>query len=296
MQLNELLEEQSVKSISKKTMISEDDISNLVLKNFDNLNRTKMFGFISILEREYDVDLVDIKSDAEEFYAEHNKDSSYVSNLSRQEEKQKSGGFGILWLLVWLLVGAGYYVTQVDKKYLHKYFPFIEDFLTQEETLKQDVVSVSKEVVKKEMPTKQQVVVDQAAVIKNTKGTTTVDSEKNGNTLYGVKVITQKETKIKEVLVVNESITIIPKKRLWFGLVDVETKKRDHFSVSKPYTIEFKGRSWLIATSTAPFILRDVKGEQTYSNAKSNYFKVDKTGIKKLSKNEYVTQGGYSQW
>ena len=288
MQLNELLEEQSIKTMSQKTMISEDDLENLTLGKFDTLNRVKAFGFISILEREYDVDLTLMKSDAEEFYNEHNEDQSFKSELPMaKEERRSGGGFSFIWLLLLLLVGLAYYVTQVDKGAIHKYAPFLENLMDQNTDAKEVV-----EVIKQKAEVKTEVVEKVTEVV--TPKSDTKESDKK--TLYGVEVISENKTDVKEVTAVNESIVIIPKRSLWFGLVDAKTKKRKHFTVSEPYTLELAEKEWLIATSTASFTLRDITGDKIYKNAKSNYFKVDKAGIYKLSKAEYVASGGYRKW
>jgi len=57
MQLNEILEENTIKGISQKTKISENNLENLLAANFAALKKIKTLGFISILEREYKADL-----------------------------------------------------------------------------------------------------------------------------------------------------------------------------------------------------------------------------------------------
>jgi hypothetical protein len=303
MQLTELLEEQSVKSISKQTMISEEDIERLTQGNFNALNRVKAFGFMSILVREYKVDLTDMRSDAEEFYGEFSEPSTYSAEFSLPSNEDNRGGFSLLWLFILLLIGAGYYVTQVDKSLIQKYLPAVEKLLTKVDTEKTnnapEEVAAEKSAEAKNISTIEKV---------NVKKKSTHDLEATTNTLYGVEVDDNNDTKtkvepivkedaiVKEDQVVNESITLIPKKRLWFGLIDTETKVRSHFSVSKPYTLELEGKTWLIATSIAAFTIRDIKSEYTYKNVKSNYFKVDKSGIIKISKAEYVVLGGYRRW
>lgn len=48
-------------------------------------------------------------------------------------------------------------------------------------------------------------------------------------------------------------ISIIPVRRLWFGLIDMDTKERKHFSIAEAYQLEVGIKRWLIATSSAPF-------------------------------------------
>ncbi|HIQ28154.1 MAG TPA: hypothetical protein EYH42_06605, partial [Sulfurovum sp.] len=64
MQLNEILEENSVKAISQKTNISEQNIEALIEDNFSALTKAKALGFISIIERDYHADLKDVREKA----------------------------------------------------------------------------------------------------------------------------------------------------------------------------------------------------------------------------------------
>ena len=93
-----------------------------------------------------------------------------------------------------------------------------------------------------------------------------------------------------------QSVLIEPVNKLWFGLVDIESKERKHFSIDEAYVLEIGKKSWLLATSSAPFSL--VQGDETqdFSDAKEHYFKIDKNGMVMLDKSEYVEQGGWHQW
>ena len=93
-----------------------------------------------------------------------------------------------------------------------------------------------------------------------------------------------------------ENVSIVPVGRLWFGLVEMDTKKRDHFSVAKAYELEVKNKTWLVATSSASFSLVSAGVTRDFNDAKEHYFKIDKNDIQDLSKDEYIELGGWSQW
>jgi len=54
---------QGYKKLSAKTFISDMDLERFLNKDFTNINKTRALGFIQILEREYDVDLSDLRAD-----------------------------------------------------------------------------------------------------------------------------------------------------------------------------------------------------------------------------------------
>jgi len=68
MQLNELVKNYSLNTVSQKTNISVEVLEKLVNKEWDKLQKTKVNGFLQIIEREFDIDLSDIKQEAKEYY------------------------------------------------------------------------------------------------------------------------------------------------------------------------------------------------------------------------------------
>ena len=131
MQLNEILEENSVKAISKRTNISEDNIEALLANDFDRLRKVKTLGFISIIEREYKADLGPLKEQALTHYAEYNDEGNITLGLPLLEEKK--GKSKLFLLLVFLLLGyaSWYFFTQFDKKQLTGLLPFSEEGISQ---------------------------------------------------------------------------------------------------------------------------------------------------------------------
>ena len=88
----------------------------------------------------------------------------------------------------------------------------------------------------------------------------------------------------------------MPERKLWFGVIEMGTGKREHFSISDKYEIDIQEKSWLLATSSAPFSFIAQDETQEYNDAKEHYFKVSKEGIESLDKVAYVAQGGYKKW
>jgi len=62
MQPNEIIEENSLESISRKTRLSVDNIEKIFRMDFTGLIKVQALGFISILEREYRTDLNELRA------------------------------------------------------------------------------------------------------------------------------------------------------------------------------------------------------------------------------------------
>jgi len=126
MQLNELLEENSTKTISQRTNIAEENIERLLKSDFGAIKKVKALGFISILEREYKIDLSKLREDALAYYDQIGEDESVTLGLPIVDEKR--GSSKLLWLIVLILLGyaSWFFFTQFDQSQLKSLLPFNE--------------------------------------------------------------------------------------------------------------------------------------------------------------------------
>jgi hypothetical protein len=150
MQLNELLEENSTKTISQRTNIAEENIERLLDNDFGAIKRVKTLGFISILEREYKIDLSKLREDALAYYDQKGEDESVTLGLPIVEEKK--GRSKWLWLIILILLGyaSWFFFTQFDQSQLKSLLPFNEA-KSVESTLPGDTVGTNEELSIKEV-------------------------------------------------------------------------------------------------------------------------------------------------
>ncbi|KYJ86801.1 hypothetical protein [Sulfurovum riftiae] len=144
MQLNELLEENSTKTISERTNIAEENIDHLMNNDFGAIKRVKTMGFISILEREYKIDLSKLREDAAAYYDQKGDDESVTLGLPIVEEKK--GRSKWLWIVVPVLLGyaSWYFFTQFDQSQLKSLLPFNEA-KSVESTTSDDTANINEE-------------------------------------------------------------------------------------------------------------------------------------------------------
>jgi len=303
MTLKDILEENSVKAISKKTMISEENLEAIVAEDFSHLTKSKAFGFLSILEREFDIETKSLKEKALSYYETHVKEESANIALPRLEEKKGRSKWFILLMLGLLAYASWYFFTQFDKKRLNTLIPFGEEKIgTSAPTIT--------ETPKEEMKTEESLSITNALTSTQTDATgaqtdivvasiepQNVEIQRAIVKPVPVTVVeTTRTTGKTHTLIRSKKIVLLPEKKLWFGLIDMETGKRKHFSISKKYEIEVKDKSWLVATSVAQFAFINQNETQDYNDGKVHYFKVNRTGVEELSKAEYLKQGGYKKW
>ena len=100
------------KEISNRTFIHEEELKRFLSGDFADINKTKAMGFIQILQREYNIDLSDLKQKYLEYSNEHFKETKIPQQSIMMEEVQseerKKGIFSFILLVG--TIGAMYYV------------------------------------------------------------------------------------------------------------------------------------------------------------------------------------------
>ncbi len=82
--------EQGYKKLSTKTFISDVDLEQFLNKDFEGLGKARALGFIQILEREYDIDLSDLKTEYLDYELSHKvkKPSTLFVERPMKDEKE----------------------------------------------------------------------------------------------------------------------------------------------------------------------------------------------------------------
>ncbi len=126
MQLNDLLQEHTLKSISQRTNISEENLEALFDESFEYLTKVKALGFLSIIEREYGIDVTEIKKRAKEYYETHNPDEDgLVMEQSVQENKRSGKKWMVIVVLLALIAAVWVTIEKVGIEKIEKSIPFL---------------------------------------------------------------------------------------------------------------------------------------------------------------------------
>lgn len=146
MRLNEILEENTINSISQKTKIAEVNLENLLASNFDALKKIKTLGFISIIEREYKADLSALREEALEYYGQNKENHNFAVVAPLEEERRGRSKLFLFVVLALLGYASWYFFTQFDKKHLSELIPFmneqvVESLVTENDVNKKDAVA-----------------------------------------------------------------------------------------------------------------------------------------------------------
>ncbi len=121
MQLNELLEQYSIKEISSKTRIAPENLEYLHGRDWDMMRKVQALGFINILEREYGIDLSNLRKECLEYYSEHSQGLGGENLELHMEEGHKGSVINlfkktVIFIFIAVLAAGSWYIFVENSK------------------------------------------------------------------------------------------------------------------------------------------------------------------------------------
>ncbi len=325
MQLNELIEQEGIEKVAIKTTISQDNLNYLLNENFEKLSRVKALGFLLILEREYkELEVSELREHIKLFFENNQPDYDNVIVVSRTPSTDNGGFSFFKWFVVLgILVGGWYLYTQgkldgllqniTSKKDIYSDDKALENNITEEEAKKISITKDTQEPVSIVAPVEPKVDLE-AEVVKvveeENKTEETVKKPETMQSSVATELTKMQEsqpllTKTEENVVSTEdktvpaisTITINPTRgMLWFGFINVDTKKKKEFmkQVSTPFDIN-DGR-WILVTGHGFLDIASEAKTLEVSDRNKHYFYIDSKEIKEISQQEFRTLNGGHGW
>ena len=333
MQLSELIEQEDIKKISLKTTISQDNLNFLISEDFEKLSRVKALGFLVILEREYkELEVTELRENVKLYFENNKPDHDNVIIVSEVSSTKEGFSFFKWFVILGILFGGWYLYTQgeldsileniTSKKDVYGDGKALENNTSTEEAEKVFVTEDTHEPVSIVAPVVAKIDLEvesekeENRTIEKFSESLTVEESvakelakadiakvEEVQHLSTQEIVTEvKETKVteeKEVVPVTaiSTITVNPTRgMLWFGFINVDTKKKKEFmkQVSTPFDI--KDGRWILVTGHG-FV--DVVSELEtieVSDRNKHYFYIDSTELKEISQKEFRDLNGGRGW
>jgi hypothetical protein len=208
------LQKQSIESIYEKTRIPHENIKKLLAKDFTAFSKVQFLGFISILEREYDLNLQELKD--EYFLATGTApNETHLPEALITPKKKKPLNKRVLLLVLFISVAAAIIYVIVKTMALEP-----EDAVKTPPKVLQNVKNRIQEINETK-----QLAVAEALVVE----------EENS---------TADEASIEKAEAPKRLI-ILPKRRVWMGLIEQPDGKRIQKIIDGPYEIN-TSKEWLM--------------------------------------------------
>ncbi|BBG64929.1 membrane protein [Hydrogenimonas sp.] len=279
--LEKILKQYGVDKVSAKTKIAKKNLVKLRDRDFEGFSKPQAFGFLSILQREYGDECTELKTALEVWFTEQKggekKEEIFISADERKSEPKYRGAIAVIILL--LLAAAALYFFRAGEKpesgvkkaaETHTPLPAAQNEANESVSAAASAHEESLEAAKPK--------VEEAAA-----------PEK-------VEAVPEKEQSEPKPYVPMENPVITPVVKLWFGIIDLESKKRVAKTTADPYEIESKGKRLLI-TGHGRFEISDSFGNLfKYNDAKKHYFLIDDGMVKEIPLSEFRRLNGGKVW
>jgi hypothetical protein len=319
MKLNEIIEIEGLEGVSEKTNISIYNLNSLLNRDFSELNRVKALGFVHILKREYDADVDELERSIRSYFADNTPiDDEPV--LVKPDKLKQNSGFS-KWIVLLILLGGLWYlynsgkINEILSSNSHK-----EDSLLDDTKALKSGIDISEDEVKKDVIIRKDNN-ETKVEIKTPPLVTTGGGDINGtqdvNGTKKIKIIADipKESNgtkdgNQTVIVVNSeagieepvantpepdsnateitNVTINPTRgMLWYGFINIETRKHKEFMRKESTPFELKGGKWILTTGHGYLdIVSDIKTIEL-ADRKRHYFYIDSKEIKEITRREF---------
>ena len=274
----EKLRQMDIEEIHKKTYISPRVLQYLLEEDFQKIgSKAKALGFVKIIERELGMDLAELREKIDQFYGERlDYDSAFVV---QENGTGRSNVFLKIFVALLLLGAAGYiYFDKLAPKQTQN-----SETITLEENESNASAQSEESLTSLEPNTTQAAKTEKnetmntadmnfsaASVEVNTSEANVSNQVFESNETAEVNVTVPKG---KEPILegVNPTVTIIPERKLWVGIIYLDNYKHEVHVTRKPIELN-TSRDQLIVTGHSRFRI-DIDGkEQNLTGAKKRRY------------------------
>lgn len=309
----EFLKQEGLDKVSNKTFINQENLTYLLDKDFEKLHQTKAIGFIQILEREYPVDLSDLRAEYLAYIRVNKpKDQYLIIDEYYEDESDFNIKKYLPYFLILLGLGFGFYMlssttsedfvyqsdlnvvknSTISQKAEENLLSLAENNITLE-TQKESSLGLS--LVSQEANISAEVAKEQAldidlnqAVEKLFPSALVQDINQSGEDFNGTSNIVDVDAIIgvdKESLS-DSQIYIRPRQKVWIGLFFLDTKKRKDLLVKEELKLDMS-RDQLLLTGHSNFKLFDNDEKVEFKAKNIARFILHGRKLEEINKSEY---------
>ncbi len=258
------LKDIGAQKIHEATHISKQHVQSILNESFENMSKVQFLGFISILEREFDVRLDDLKERGKEYFG---------GAVPEQEEEE-----------------AKVFVTPAQKKNYTKLYIVIAAviFLFVAIFTLSNISSSSNDAIIESLDNNSIKMGKQALSIDTNESNLSLANSSDEN----LSEVSEEEPEKKAVV---KSLNVIPKVKLWMGYIDLSDYKRYQKLTSKEFSLD-PNKEWLLSLGHG-YVSFEIDGKLYEYNEKKNVKFLYKDGeIEKISTQEFKRLNRGNTW
>jgi len=275
----ERLKEIGMTKIHKETHISLSNLKMILNADFEKIPKVQLSGFISILEREYNLDLSNLRADVLDHREEKNIVEDEENIFTPEETPTKFPKIYIAALIVLLVAIAGVLSFSDDSSQIPSNTVYDKNN-SSIQIVQENLNKIKKDKILSEA-------IDDTLEAEDT--TPTATQEEN------IMIPQTIEDETEDVVATVTNFTIIPKSRVWVGFIDVASQKKSQKIISKP--LEMDGtKEWLFLFGHGNVKVELGDELLSYKGKKSLRFHYKDGKITKLTLEEFKNLNNGSKW
>jgi len=275
----EKLKDIGAQKIYEQTHVPKNHVQAILHSSFEGLNKVQILGFISILEREYHVDLSKTRDSANVYFDQLSNNEENENREIFVAVREKKSSNTVLYLVILVILAIGLYITLKDTVVIEDNKidnTLIEDI--KEKVVEEDNISKKPlDIVKKEESN-----ITKADLKPESKEIKKVE-------IKVVKTEVVKKDKPKKV----ESFRILPKSKVWVGYIDISNNKHYQIVVRNSLKLDAK-KDWLILFGH-PQVEFELNGERKDFNGNIRFAYIN-SELKPISLKEFKKLNKGSRW
>lgn len=258
------LKDIGAQKIHEATHISKQHVQSILNESFENMSKVQFFGFISIFEREFHVNLDDLKERGKEYFG---------GTMPEQEEEE-----------------AKVFVTPAQKKNYTKLYIVIAAviFLFVAISTLSNISSSSNDAIIESLDNNSMEMSKQALSVETNESNLSLANSSDEN----LSQVSEEEAEKKAVV---KSLNVIPKVKLWMGYIDLSDYKKYQKLTSKEFSLD-PDKEWLLSLGHG-YVSFEIDGKLYEYNEKKNVKFLYKDGeIEKISAQEFKRLNRGNTW
>ena len=256
------LKQMDPEEIYKKTFVLPKVIKALIQDEFDKLgNKAKALGFVAILERELKLDLSELRQKIEDHFGQNSVEYDKVFEVREKEHKRSLMPFLALLIVVLFAAGGYYYYTNEPKKQIEASNDF---FVSSSSSSVSIQISSSSEAPSSKEPSS-----ISSSTSSYSSQALVADTNTSEETPEPEAVAEANATEINatQELAVLPSVTLIPKRKLWVGIIYLDDYSKKNYITKKPIELN-TSRDQLIVTGHG-LLTFDIDGQMKEYNSQN---------------------------
>jgi len=266
----EKLKEIGAQKIHEHTHIAHKHVQAILHESYEDMQKIQLFGFISILEREYGCKLEELRKNANEYFeAQTNKLKPAEDNFKDYQKSYSSLYIIVFFLLI--ILGAFYMYNASQTQKIDTESKPIE-------------TKIEKTIYPEE---------EEKPVIKSD------SNETNKTDINTTKNIPSQITKPQEIKAKKEveltTLKILPKTKVWVGYIDLENNKKHQTTTSKPISLDPK-KDYLLVFGHGYIDIETSKELYNFKKAGTTRFLYKDGELKEIDVTKFKELNKGKQW